>query len=24
MKADHRKPLWTILCLLEWWRRHER
>lgn len=21
MKADHRKPLWTILCLLEWWRR---
>ena len=20
-KADHRKPLWTLLCFLEWWRR---
>ncbi len=21
MKADHRKPLWTLLCFLDWWRR---
>ncbi|MEJ2368929.1 MAG: asparagine synthase (glutamine-hydrolyzing) [Acidobacteriota bacterium] len=21
MKADHRKPLWVLLCLLDWWRR---
>lgn len=20
-RADHRKPLWTLLCFLEWWRR---
>jgi asparagine synthase (glutamine-hydrolysing) len=20
-KADHRKPLWTLLCFLDWWRR---
>lgn len=21
MKADHRKPLWALLCFLHWWRR---
>lgn len=21
MKADHRKPLWSLLCFLEWWKR---
>ncbi len=21
MKADHRKPLWSLLCFLDWWRR---
>lgn len=23
-KADHRKPLWTLLCFLDWWQRHGR
>jgi asparagine synthase (glutamine-hydrolysing) len=23
-KADHRKPLWAILCFLDWWRREGR
>ncbi len=23
-KADHRKPLWALLCFLYWWRRHGR
>lgn len=24
MRADHRKPLWALLCFLDWWRRRER
>ncbi len=23
-KGDHRKPLWTLLCFLDWWRRGAR
>ena len=23
-KADHRKPLWTLLCFLDWWQRQGR